>query len=363
MRIPALFLLMAGALLAQTAGKAMLYVGAWPGKILAIEEGSYTIQKEIPLKTGSGRNVLLSHDKKKLIVTTMKDSGIEIIDLAKGEVVEAWALNQGNRMVRLNGLALDPTDKLLYALTTTAVKKIDRFEIGKPEFMVIDLAQKKIVKTAPFPSDQVAGARSQFRVSPDGRSLYQFGENIVVFDTTTFQVVETIELSKPQYPGMESIFLQPVDDPHDVPGMLTGVFNTTDPVVHRGTFGIAQLDLNKRTFTFTPVGPSVMGMTGLRVTPDRKMGYTVAILGTHGDRRCEFWSFDMEKKNIVKRGEFAGRTRFQFSMSSSGKDLIIYGAGNNIEIYDAETMKLKKDLDVNADMTTPLVVVMSQGGA
>lgn len=341
----------------------MLYVGSWPGKILAIDEATYRIVKEIPLKTGVPRNAILSNDRKKIIVTTMKDTGIEIVDLATGTVGEPWTLNQGNDKVNISGIAIDPTDKLLYAVTTVRRKLIDRFEIGKPQFSVIDLDQKKIVRTAEFPKDEQAiGFRGQYRVSPDGKYLYQFSENILVFDTANFKLVEKIELSKPQYPGMETIFLQPGDDPHDDPGHLTTVFNTTDPVVHKAIFGIANFDLNERKFDFTPVGPAATGMMGLRLTPDRKTGYTVAIQGVHGDRRCEFLVFDMNTKKILRQAEFAGRTRFTFSVSSDGKKLYIYGAGNTLEVFDAATLKPVTTLDVQADMTTPLLVVMPKKG-
>src|SRR5258708_2450507 len=217
MRHLPIFLFAAAAAFGQ-APKTMLYVGSWPGKILAIDESTYKIVKEIPLKTGVPRNAILSNDRTKIVVTTMRDTGIEIVDLATGTVGDSWTLNQGNDKINISGVALDPTDKLLYAITTVRRKLIDRFEIGKPQFSVIDLAQKKVIRTADFPKDEPGvGFRGQYRVSPDGKFLYQFSENILVFNTSDFKLVEKIELQKPQYAGMETIFLQPGDDPHDDP--------------------------------------------------------------------------------------------------------------------------------------------------
>jgi WD40 repeat protein len=67
----------------------------------------------------------------------------------------------------------------------------------------------------------------------------------------------------------------------------------------------------------------------------------------------------MEKQKLVKRAEFPGRTRFTFAVSSTGKQLYIYGAGNTIEIYDADTLKLTKTIEVDGDMTSSLAVVTS----
>jgi DNA-binding beta-propeller fold protein YncE len=356
-----LFFVCCAAAFAQPA-KTTLFVGAWPGKVLVIDEATHTITKQLPLKTGVARNMLLSTDKKRIVITTLRESGIEIIDTATQQVVDTFQLNTSNTRVRFGGVALDPTGRLLYAVITIAEKQIDRFAIGQSKFAVIDLDQKKIVRTADYPKDEFSGGgRGQFRVSPDGKTLYQFGENVLVFNIADFKLLEKIELSRPLYPGMESIGVSSVDDPHDPPGIMTGIFNSTDPVVHRRVFGIAQFDLNNRKWKFDPVGTPVTGMVGFRLSPDRKTGYTVAIEGEHGDRRTEFWVFDIASRRVVRKGVFQGRTRFTFGSSTDGKNLYIYGAGNTIEVYDAVTLKMVKDLDVNADMTTPLVAVLPAG--
>jgi hypothetical protein len=37
--------------------------------------------------------------------------------------------------------------------------------------------------------------------------------------------------------------------------------------------------------------------------------------------------------------------------------LYIYAAGYEIEVYDATTLKLRKTIDVNADITTEMIVL------
>jgi hypothetical protein len=44
-------------------------------------------------------------------------------------------------------------------------------------------------------------------------------------------------------------------------------------------------------------------------------------------------------------------------MSSTGKDLYIYGAGYDIEVYDPQTLKLRSVIDLKADQTSGMVVV------
>ena len=61
--------------------------------------------------------------------------------------------------------------------------------------------------------------------------------------------------------------------------------------------------------------------------------------GMHGNRRCELWSFDLSNNQLGKTSEVPCRSRFSFGMSADGKKLYIYGAGYEIEVYDAVTFK------------------------
>ncbi len=345
---------------AQKAG-GMLYVGTWPRQVLVIDEAAGKVVDQIQLNTGTPQSLTLSYDKKKIFVTTWKN-GVEVIDLATRKVINHFELDEGERTVRMRGFAPDPADQLLYGTINVAVKKIDRFEIEKPKFAVIDLAQKKITKTFDFPKehDTPFGFMAGYRVSPDGKLLYVFKEDVLIFDLKEFKQVDKIELSKPPHPGAFPVRIGPGDDPNEEPGVVTSVFNTTDQLVRRRIFGIARLDLASRNLDFTPVGPAVTGMTGLRLTPDRKTGYTVAFLGgssSEPTRRTEFWVFDIPARKLVKKHEFESRSRFTFTVSSDGKQLYIYGAGPTIEVYDAETFKLQRVMTCEGDMTTGMLVL------
>jgi DNA-binding beta-propeller fold protein YncE len=339
----------------------MLYIGAWQREVLVIDEAQGKVVDRIPLQTGTPQSLTLSYDKKKIYATTW-NNGIEVIDIASRKVINHFTLGEGERIVRMRGFAPDPTDQLLYGTINVAVKKIDRFEIEKPKFAVIDLAQKKITKTFDFPRehDTPFGFMAGYRVSPDGKLLYVFKEDVLIFDLAEFKQVDKIELSKPPHPGAFPVRIGPGDDPNEEPGVVTSVFNTTDQVVRRRIFGIARLDLASRHLDFTPVGPAVTGMTGLRLTPDRKTGYTVAFLGgapSEPTRRTEFWVFDIPSRKLIKKHEVDTRSRFNFTLSSDGRSLYIYGAGPTIEIYDAETFKLQRVIRFDGDTTTQLLVL------
>jgi hypothetical protein len=61
--------------------------------------------------------------------------------------------------------------------------------IDPPQFVAIDLQEKKITKAWPFPKDinQGFGFNATYKVSGDGKRLYVFQEDILVFDLETFK--------------------------------------------------------------------------------------------------------------------------------------------------------------------------------
>jgi hypothetical protein len=238
-------------------------------------------------------------------------------------------------------------------------KQIDRYGVDAPQFIVVDLAATKIARTAEFPKDEGSfGFRTSLKVSPDGKLVYLFRENVLVFETSTFHLVKKIDLAKPQAPGVENVSLNLLDDPNELPGKVTSVFVSSDPYVHRAVFGIGSIDLSTLSVDFSPVGPVSAGnLMPLLLTPDRKTGYTVAINGDPGNRRCEFWAFDMPSRKLIRKREFEGRTRFSFGLSADGSKIFIYGAGYQIEVYDAHTFELRSDVETPGDMTTNLIVL------
>ena len=341
-----------------------LYAGAFPGKVLVYDEAQEKVVDQIAMQTGLPGGLSFSYDRKKLMTITRRKTGIEVIDLASRKVTNSFLLDEGNRDIRTRNFAPDPKDELLYTIIETAVKKEDRFEIEKPKFAVIDLSQKKIVRTAEFPREEAARlgrGGGGMRVTPDGKFLYLFRENVLIFDTADFKLVEKIELSRPLYPGMERVGFFAQDDPNEDRGIVTGIFNSTDPVVHRSILGIARFDLNKRTFEFTPIAPSGP-MMGLQLSPDRKTGYTVAFQGDHGNRRCEFWVFDMQSKNVTRRVEFDGPVNFGMTVSGDGKSLYLHATYPLMEVYDAATLKWRKTVDFGVDLTGGFLVG-PRGGA
>ncbi len=344
-------------------GAQLMYLGVWPHTLLVMDAAQGKIVDKINLPTDIARTLVLSPDRTKLYASTVKDNSIVTIDLATRKATDSFTLNVGSTNYRLAGLAIDPSGKMLYSIVTPIVKQIDHFDVNPPEFVTIDLAARKITRTVPFPKDEPVpnSYRRSIKVSPDGKLLYLFGENIQVYSTSDFKLVKKIELSKTTDPTTDGLSLSPIEDPNEPLGKVTGIFETSDPYVHRRIFGIAEVDLASMSYDLTPVGPAEANMLPMMTTPDRKLGYTVAIYGTHGDRVTEFWVFDMATKKIINRRQFLGRTRLNFGMTADGTKLMIYNAGFEIELYDAKSLELLKTINLEGDTTSNLVVMPLAG--
>jgi len=346
----------------SAAAPELMYLGVWPHTILVVDANQEKVVDKIDLPTDIARTILLSPDKKKLIASTLRDNNILTIDLATKKVENQFSLNEGATSVRLGGLTPDPSGKKLYAVGTQIDKKIDHYEIGEPKLMVIDLDAKKVTQSAEFgKEDALVGQRTSMKVSPDGKFLYMFRQAIFIYDTSTLKMVKKIELSKAEAPETSTLSLSPVEDPNAVPGKITGIFNSSDPYVHRRIFGIAEIDLNTQSYELTPIGPTETSIQPLLMSPDRKYGYTVAIYGSHGDRVTEFWVFDMKTRKLLNKREFVGRTRLNFGLTADGSKLLIYNAGFEIEVYDAKTLAMRSTIDLHGDTTSNLVVMPIAG--
>jgi hypothetical protein len=345
---------------APAAPGTLMYICGVPNKLMTLDEANQKVIDQVTLPTGVGRGLFLSNDRKKIFLNTWPRCGVEVFDRTTGKIVNSFRLDDGNRRMWLRSLAPDPEDRLLYTIVNVRTKLVDRFEIEFPKLAVIDVAQQKIVRTAEFPEDErnAFSGMGALKLSPDGKYLYQFRDKILIFDTSDFKLVQKIELSKPaEFREMETVSMTMGDDPHDRPGMVTAIFNASDPIVHQPIFGLAEIDLTKRSYQFTPIGPDIDFMTPLKLTPDRKTGYLVAFRDTLGNRHTEFWVFDMTTRKLVKTLEFPGPTQIRFTLSSTGKDIFIYGNFPIMNIYDAATLQHKKDLDLNADLSSYLLLV------
>jgi DNA-binding beta-propeller fold protein YncE len=350
----------------------LMYIGTLDKKLLVIDENKEDVVAQIPLD-GIPRTTALSADHKKLYIFTT-DMLLETVDLETRKVSGGFNLGDPRTHVRIqatapdvvhignnsrfSGLAVDPLGRYIYT-TMRVIRDIDQYRIEQPQFVAIDLQDKKIAKSWPFPPDmdQGFGFDATYKVSPDGKLLYVFQDDIVVFDLNTFKQVDRMDLSQPPYPGASPYRLAANEDYFDAPNMVNSVFTSVDPIVHKGTLGLASINLATRKVDYFPIGP-LLPMLGFLVSPDHKRGYSVMpTTGTGGNRLTEWWVWDIPNHKVIRKKEFESRPTFRFAVGGDGKRLYLYGAGSTLEIFDSATLESKKLIYLNKDTTTNLITL------
>ena len=73
------------------------------------------------------------------------------------------------------------------------------------------------------------GAAARCASRPTENISTAWARTITIYDTSDFKVVDTIELSKPQFPGMQNVNLGQQLDSIQEPGVLVSLFNSSDP--------------------------------------------------------------------------------------------------------------------------------------
>ncbi|MBV8729543.1 MAG: hypothetical protein JO336_07020 [Acidobacteriia bacterium] len=350
-----------------------MYIGTLDKRLLVIDENKEDVVDQIPL-SGIPRTTAVSPDHKKLYIFSTQML-LETVDLETRKVISSFNLGDQRSHLRLqasapdrinigsnsrfSGLAVDPKGRYIYTTMRVVTKDIDEYKIDPPQFVAIDLQDKKIAKAWPFPSelDQGFGFDATYKVSPDGKLLYVFQDDILIFDLDTFKMVDKIELAQPPYPGASPYRLAANEDVFDSPDMVNSVFTAVDPVVHKGTLGLATVQLSTRKIEYFPIGP-LLPMMGFLVSPDRQRGYSVMpVVATGGNRLTEWWVWDIPNHKVIKKKEFESRPTFRFAVGGDGKRLYLYGAGSTLEIFDAATLESKKLIFLNKDTTTNLITL------
>ncbi|MBW8867733.1 MAG: hypothetical protein JF610_10460 [Acidobacteria bacterium] len=336
---------------AQGGGNATIYVGTYGKKILVLNESNLKVVDSIPISVGIPTSMVLSFNRKHFYVLDPQFEHVEVIDIATRKAIDKFTLSSGNTRVRLWGINVDPRERFAVVLVKTYTKKLDRYEIGKPTLLRYDLAKKAVTDTIPWPKGEERDG-AQIIFSPDGEYMYFFTtDDVLVYSTDSLKQVDRWELSRTLFEeGMGRLNFFFPNDIYEDPGFYTGLFRTNDPVNHRTLMGVARVDLMKRSVDFFTLGPSEP--VNFRLAPGRKRAYGLRQqVGNY-----EFWTFDLEGRRVIQRTQFEGRPRMGLTPSSNGRELYIHTAGPTIDVFDAQTFKKLRTVDLGQDMSGLIII-------
>ena len=331
-----------------TGGTGTIYLGSYAKRLAVLDEATEKLSADIPLKTGLSWAVRLSRDRSRFYVQSADQEHFEVIDVASRQTLDTFTLSDGNKHVRALAFEVDPQNRYMVIVARTLTKAIDRFEIGAPSFIEYDLTEHKVVRTVPWATDpEPMYYYLLLRFSPDGKLLYVFSNEIVIYDAATLKQVDSWDLALPNEPGLGNFDLSALDESNDEPGYFTALFGMQDPVAHRRLLVVGRVNLTEKRIDSFPIGPAPdRGDVSFALAPDRKHGYILLEeIGRH-----EIWTIDLEGKRRENQMTFGGRPRMAIRCSSNGKLIYLYEAGNTIDLYEAATLKYLRTVTLDADM-------------
>jgi hypothetical protein len=348
--------LVPSAALAQQGGDALMFIGTYGKSIYVIDEATETVTDEIPLRTGIPRSMVLSDDQRRFYVLDISYENIEVVDIAERRTLYTFSLSKAGEQVRIWGFNVEPQERYAILLTKSYRKKPDRYEVSGPVLLRYDLREHMVTDTIPWP-DGKPQEFARLLFSPDGSHLYFFlEESTLVLETEGFTEVDRWQYTESLDQGMGRFEFGFPSQMYEAPGFYTGLFRFTDPVQNRRMMGVARVALADRKVDFFALGPNESVSFTLAPGGERAYGLRQEV-GNY-----EFYTFDLVNRRIDGRTRFAGRPRMSLVTSSDGRHLYVYNAGNTIDLYDAATFRYLRTIELDADTTTPLIVLPRVAG-
>jgi DNA-binding beta-propeller fold protein YncE len=178
-----------------SAGNGTMYIGSYKGVIFVVDEATEKVTKEIPVSVGIPTALTLSDDMSRIYVRDSTYEKIEVFDRVTGSSLGTFSLSDGKTQTRIWGMRPDPLNKTLILTIKNYTLEKDHWVIGPPTLVQYDLEQKKIVRTIPWPKgEEREGVGVLF--SPDGKLLYMFSEDILIYETEKFTEVDRWQVSE-----------------------------------------------------------------------------------------------------------------------------------------------------------------------
>ena len=292
--------------------------------IQVIDGDTDAIVADIPIK-GATREVGLTADRKFLYVATNRHL-VHKVDLGENRVVATVDVSNDGWDRLMFGFVLDPDGKTAYGALMARRTDNGEVVIGKPVVAQFELATGKLLRSVevPWGVAHLVSVRG-------GKLLYAFGQDAYKIDTTggELKLVETV----PMFDKQMNI-LPFWDYAFDNGGVASMNYYTPE--------AMGLLLLNQETGELQDIlikGEPAMAYSVI-LSPDRKRAYAVM---------DDLTVIDLAKKTYVASVPIKEGTCYGINVSADGKKIYVGGAGSTLTIFDAQTLKPMKVLQMASD--------------
>lgn len=335
-------------------GDPQFYFATYPDFVVQFDPKTDEIVRKIKLQNGMPWGATLLHDQQRFAVITDRQTKIEIVDRAKGEVTDVHDFAEEGYIIRVRSVMEHPGGARWYVRTERIKKEIDRYKFERGQYLLYDPAEKKVEKKLKrLPRALSSGAR----ISPDGKYWHVFarGGDLRVLEPETLKEVGKVDLSTPLFTGMGRLNLGRTDLFFgENPKMYRMLCTVSDPVQrNRTAWGYVDIDLDSYEIgDFVEWGRGPSGW-GTYVARDAKLAVANAggFGGRGGSSKSTIALYDLETGRKLRDMDVSMRPRQSLSgISPDGTKIYIGGAGSDFQVYNAETMEKIKVVELDGEI-------------
>lgn len=252
---------------------------------------------------------------------------IYAVDTETDKMADTYKFSSDLSRVAVHGFAVSNDNKKLYLSCSITKKKqnVPKLNVLPPQLVVYDMEKRKMVKNYPIPYC-VSGVIT-LRKDPD--HLILFGQDIykISLKDGKYEKIAGILAD-----GRNSLVIWANGSPDDH-GIFSNPFYTATGMgyflVDRNTGKLDILEGKDVWFEYSTI-----------ISPDKKYMYGLM---------DELVKIDMKTGETVKSVKIGNGTCYALSMTSDGKKLYAGPAGNDLSVYDAETLELIRVIELSAD--------------
>jgi hypothetical protein len=324
-------------------GRELYVVPMHPRSLLLFDGNSDTIVGEIHTRGRNPRELVSSADGKWVYATTGSRTQVEAVNLQTRAVERVFSIAPAGYRLTIFGMTLSRKGDSLYLHVKPVRELQDEYKLDPPQVWSLDLGTGKTKKIAEVP--QGVGA---LVATNDGR-LVASGRDFYYIDVAKGRIVETLPMETVEQPDrgpmdMLAFFAQP-----ERSKVLSVPYYTTSPITGRDMFGLANLDAETGKLDLVDLGRPSIPLYSAVVSPDRKRAYGVM---------AQLVAVDLQERKLLKVVDLE-HTCYIINISHDGKKLYVSGAAHFIHVYDAETLKLLKTLDLPGDASIAFLALPS----
>jgi len=330
----------------KAAQQEFMVMGIHPHALIVLDTSKDEVVAEIPLRGRAPKEIACTRDGRHLYVTTEGRSQIEVVDFANRKVEDVIHIAPPGYKFVIYGMTLSRDEKVLYIHVKPVRLLPDEYQAEPPEILAYDLSAHQSRKLLEVPEGVAA-----LVALADGKRLLAWGRDLLFVDIAQGKITGTFGLQTPS-PDHGVLNTLPLFVQYDQADVFSVPYYTTNPVNGKDVMGLVDADLETGLPSVIELGPAIP-LYSTVLSPDRKRAYSVM---------NQLVAVDLEEKRVTNVVNL-DRTKYVINISGDGRKLYVSGAGPFMDIYDAQTLKPIKKIELSGDGSVTSLRVLRQGTA